>query len=366
MITAFFVISLYGEGYTSSTLAYVGALALLPFLLFSTPGGILADRYSKTKITQATRIASFIIVLLGTLFFFLQSISGTYLCLFLLSAVEALFGPSKYGILPEIYPPEKILYANSVIASFTFFGILIGTALASFFITFSWAFLTLTLLALLQLVLSFFLPTTTPLLVQKKEIFHYQELWLSLKEMKAIEALLPSTLAFAYFLFIGAFLQLNMIPFSLETLNISMQDGGYLFLLSSIGMGLGSFFSHRFSKEKIPLTTTPFLGWGISLSLLGLVLFPKPLFLTIFWLFALGILGGLFLVPLEAYILIASPAPTRGRNFSTANFLSFLFAVLGAVALYLLNDLLGLSARLSFLLIAAVNALFMLFFRRSL
>ena len=71
--------------------------------------------------------------------FAFQSKWGSYAILFLLATQSAIFGPSKYGIVPELVSSEKISKANGLMTSFTFLAIILGTFLASFLIQISQA-----------------------------------------------------------------------------------------------------------------------------------------------------------------------------------------------------------------------------------
>jgi len=368
MIVAFFVIFLTGKELASQVMIETGGLFLIPFLLFSTLGGLLADKFSKKTIIIVTRIIELSILVLAFFSFALYSILGSYILLFLLASTSAIFGPSKYGLIPEVYPRTKIVKANSLIAAFTFFGIILGTGLASFFveITDDHFFLALAasaIFASLSLFISFFLPATPPVYAESKiPMFVYKEIIFSLMEMKRIEKLLPVSLAYAYFLFLGAFLQLNIIPFSIITLNLSVLSGGYLFLLSSIGIALGSFITSKLSKEKINLLFIPGSGLGISVTLFLLAFFPTHIYLICVYLIILGFFGGIFLVVSQSYILFTSPDKTRGRNISTANFFSFFFAALAPLVLYILNIFLNISPRHSFFIVGITNTLIMILF----
>src|ERR1700733_10897813 len=98
----------------------VGALFAIPFIFFSMTGGYFADRYSKRSVTIGTKLLE-----LGVMAF---TITGLYLhnlpmecaSVFLISMEAALFGPSKYGLLPELLPENRLSWGNGVIELGTF------------------------------------------------------------------------------------------------------------------------------------------------------------------------------------------------------------------------------------------------------
>ncbi|MCH9610368.1 MAG: hypothetical protein S4CHLAM81_04710 [Chlamydiales bacterium] len=371
LIAAYFLIAQLGVEKTNEVMATVGTLFILPFLLFSNVGGVFADRFSKSQIIWITRICELVTVLFGTLFFSMQWATGAYIALFSLSTSAAIFGPAKYGAIPEVLPIKRILFGNSVIAAFTYLGIIIGTALASFIVGttghhFVYSALLTVLIAFSGTMISLTIPKTA-IENSKKRFppFVYSEIWQALKQMRSIPSLLMATFAFAYLLFLGGFVQLNLIPYAIQILNLSDVYGGYLFMILALGLGCGAYMTDRISQGKIRLQMVPYAGLGISIILLLMYLWHDPWWLVAIWMALLGFLGGIFLVPPQAYILAASPKKDRGRNFATANFFSFFCALLAAGAIYLLNVLLKLTPATSFLFIAILNAITMFFVKFS-
>lgn len=360
MLVAFFAIFLMGAENASEVMAKTSFLFLIPFLLFSIVGGLFADKYSKKWIVVTTRIMEFCLFLFALLAFTLNSIFGAYILLFLLATVSAIFGPTKYSLIPEFYPKERLLVANSIIAGFTFTAIILGTGAASLLVEvshyhFYYAILAALIIAALGFAFSLTLPSIKAADPAKKlPVFIYKELFISLHEMSHLPQLLPAAIAFAYFLFIGAFVQLNIVPFSIQILGLSIISGGYLFLLAAIGIAIGALVTSKITSD---LRLIPYSGFAISLCMLLLAIFPSML-----WLLILGFFGGTFLVPAQNHILEVSPVETRGRNFGTANFMSYCFAILASLALYLLNTVLGLLPETSFIIIALLNAVVMIFF----
>ncbi len=357
-IVIYFLIYYKGHESASYIMAITGAVFILPFVLFSTLGGLFADRWSKSKIVQFTRMTMVLFLSFALLFVLFQGGNLIYLILFFVAAVAAIFGPSKYGIIPEIVPKEKLLRANGYIAAFTFFGVIGGTGFASWLDwateeNFSWMVGTSVIVALFGALLSFFLSYTEPAAPHKKwPLFPYNDLFSSLKEMRQIPKMLTAVFAYGYFIFIGAFAQMNIIPYSITTLGMSPIVGGYLFLISSVGVGIGSLIAPSLTSR---LTGLPWTGVGLSVGCFLFTLAPHPYWLNLIWLLGLGIMGGLFLVPPQAYIMANSHPEHKGRNFGTANFFSYIFALLAALALYVLNILLELTPALSFTWIGILN-----------
>ena len=370
-IVIYFLIFFQGIEKTPLIMSLTGSIFILPFILFSSLGGIFADRWSKTSIIRFTRCIQLIILIAAILTIYFQAFIMAYFMLFLMSSLSAIFGPSKYGIIPELVTEQGMVKANSYIAAFTFFGIILGTSLASFLHIFlDNHFYQMVAVCLIFTVIGIFcslLIPSLPALNRKKHFpyFIYQEIVDSLREMKSIPFMLLAVFAYSYFLFFGAFVQMNIVPFSIETLHLTPIAGGYLFVFSAIGIGIGAILA---SKTSGKLTILPKSCLGISLSCFLFPFFPHPYWINILWLILLGIFGGLFLVPSQVYILSKSPEKNRGRNFGTANFFSFVFALIAAGYLFLLTSLFRLSASQNFTATAFVNFLvtaFLYYFLRK-
>jgi len=92
----------------------VGTLFSLPFILFSMTGGFLADRYCKRTVTIGTKFIELAVMLLAIVGLGRQDLHLEMAAVFLASTQAALFGPSKYGLLPELLPETKLSWGNGV------------------------------------------------------------------------------------------------------------------------------------------------------------------------------------------------------------------------------------------------------------
>src|SRR4051812_129470 len=106
----------------------VGALFALPFILFSMTGGFFADHYSKRSVTIGIKVFEICVMLFATLGLVLKNLRMELTGVFLMGVHSAIFGPSKYGLLPEILPDKKLSWGNGIIEFGTFAAIILGTA----------------------------------------------------------------------------------------------------------------------------------------------------------------------------------------------------------------------------------------------
>lgn len=361
LLIVYFLIQMEGMEYSYLILASTGATFVIPFLLFSAVSGTLADRYSKRDIIVTTKILELVIMGLAVCAFAFQSKWGCYAILFLLATQSAIFGPSKYGIVPELIPKDKISKINGLMTSFTFLAIILGTFLASFLIqitgrNFIICAIFCTFIAIVGLATSFGIEPTPPSGSKKKiRIFFIREIYQSLKEANQEVSLLPAMFGSAFFLFIGAFTQLNIIPFAVQSLHLSDIEGGYLFFLTALGIGTGALIAGKISGRIVELGLVPFGALGISISAFLLDGFSSQLLYVLPTVTLLGVFGGLFEIPLDSYIQVASPKQSRGQMVAATNFMSFLGVLLASALVYLNSEVFGLESDKGFTIIGVLS-----------
>ena len=100
----------------------------LPFLLFSMAGGFLADRFSKRTVTIGVKLLEILIMSFATLGLLLRSLPLGLAAIFLMGLHSAIFGPSKYGLLPELLPERRLSWGNGILELGTFLAIITGMA----------------------------------------------------------------------------------------------------------------------------------------------------------------------------------------------------------------------------------------------
>ncbi len=367
LVLVFFLIDIEGVGKANNILSLTGAIFVIPFILFSSLAGVLADRFSKSRLIMLIKAAEIVIMSLILFAFAFQSRLAGYCLLFLLTTQEALFGPSKYGIIPELVPRAMVPKANGLITSFTYLAIIIGTFLASFMTEITNRHFVLVgafclLIAIVGFLATFGIRYIPPKGVKGKiNPFFLQEIYHTLKICKEKKHLLVAMSSSAFFLFIGAFTQLNIIPFAIQSLHLNEIAGGYLFLSTALGIVLGAFIAGRVSKKNIELGLACFAGFLIALSFFLLGIFSAHLIPVVLFLFFLGLFGGTFIVPFDSYIQVFSPEAQRGHAIGATNFLSFCGVLIASFALYFFNEMIGFTSAESFFMMGIVTFLYSLF-----
>lgn len=354
LLIIYFFIQLEGIENSPIILASTGAVFVLPFLLFSSSAGLLADRYSKSRIIVATKILELVIMLLGLAAFLYASKWGSYCILFLLAVQAALFSPSKYGIIPEMVPPEKISKSNGAMTSCTYLAIILGTFLASFILditnrNFTIAASFCIVVSILGVFTSLFIEYTNPSGSRKELNVHFiSEIYKTLKSVRKEPSLLAAILGSAFFLFLAAYVQLNVIPFAVQSLNLTDVQGGYLFLLTAIGIGTGSIIAGKLSGTTVELALPPLAALGITICFFLLNAFSTDLWVCIPLVITIGLFGGIYLIPLDSYVQIASPKQIIGQAVAASTFLSFFGVLCASGLLYLVSQILGFTAAQGF------------------
>ncbi len=371
-LTMFFIIDQLGASESSSILFSVGVYYVLPFLLFSSIGGSLADRFSKQKLIIYLKFLEVFVMLLGVGAFLMKSPGACYAVLFLMSLQSALFSPPKYSIIPELVSEEKIAKANGLITSSTYIAIIVGSFLASFITqitnrNFIIAGIFCVIIAIAGALFSLGIPKVERQ-NQKRKLnpIVIQEIYRTLNFCKKSPIFLMSVLGSSFFLFIGAFIQLNIIPYTMTTLNLSDVAGGYLFLSSSIGIVLGAYLSGKSTKGALNLGLSSLASLFIAFFFILLPCLSFSVGLTAICLNLLGFSGGLFVIPFDAYIQTHAPKEKRGEIIACVNFLSFCGVLLAPILLFLFTGVLKLSNGFGFVITGLLNLGFFIYLLKRL
>lgn len=360
-LLVYFLIQMEGLENSPRILAITGAVFVAPFLLFSSTSGTLADRLSKRNIIVFTKILEFVIMAAGVLAFVFASKLMSLIILFMMATSSAIFGPSKYGIIPELVASDRISQANGLLSMFTFLAIIAGTFLPSFLLdhtgyNFILASFFCTAIALIGLLTSFCIEETPPGGSDKKVNPRIiKEIYDTLKLAKEEPSLLMAVLASAYFMFCAAFFQLNMIPYAVTMLGLTDLQGGYLFCLTALGIGTGSVLAGKISGKEVELALVPLGGIGLTVGCFFLDYFSTDVSMVVPMVIILGMFGGIYVIPLDSYIQTASPKEYRGQVVAAGNFLSFFGVLLACGFLDIISQSLGLEPDTGFFIIGMMT-----------
>ena len=123
----FLILFKIGGPDAEALITLAGAIFIAPFFFLSGLGGQLADRFDKAKVAQRLKFSEIAAAGLAVLGFALHSVPILFVALFLFGTIAALFGPIKYGILPDHLKREELPAGNALVEGATFMAILLGT-----------------------------------------------------------------------------------------------------------------------------------------------------------------------------------------------------------------------------------------------
>src|SRR2546430_1577209 len=255
----------------------VGVLFAAPFILFSLMGGYLADRFSKRAVTIWTKVFEVGVMLFATAALVGPNLKLALAAIFLVCTQGAFFGPSKYGLLPELLPQERLSWGNGILELGTFLAIIIGSVSGSFLAeafggreVYSGALLLG--FTIVGLAWSFGISRVPAADPAKK--FHSTSLidvWSPVKLIRRDRVLRLAVLGNTYFFFGVGTLQFNNFIYGQDVLHIRSTEGGFLQAAIAIGIGLGSVAAGYLSGGKnedglIPLGSIGVTGFGLCLA----------------------------------------------------------------------------------------------------
>ncbi len=310
--------------------ALAGALFAAPFILFSMLGGWLADRFSKPLIMGYVKLAEIGIMLFAALALAWGWSALELAAIFLMGCHSAVFAPSKYGVLPELLPHDRLSWGNGILELLTFLGIIFGIAAAGLLAeTFAghqgWSGLLLAALALFGWACSrgiCRLPAANPRCAPR--INPVTDLWARLRLMRLDRDLWRACWGNTGFFFVAALVQMNLMIYGQDVLRLTQAQNAYLTLALALGIGVGSVAAGYASRGKIEYRLVPIGAAGLALCSLPMGLPGVSLPVFVACLAGLGFSAGLFIVPIAA-VLQHRPAPEdKGAVQGAANVLSFL------------------------------------------
>ncbi len=366
LLVVFFLIGLKGPEAASLMTSVVGAIFVIPFLLFTPIAGILADRYSKRNISVVVKVTEMLCMAIAILAFYLRNEWIAYGVVFLMSTQSALFGPSKYGIVKELVGEDRLSRANSLLVLFTYLAIIVGTGLAPSVDHLTGGnYMLAASVCLLIAVAGLFAirqVEVTPGQGGERRISPnvFGMIWKTLVSIRHDGFLLMAVIASAYFLLIAGFVQINLIPYGMEMLGISEQNSAYLFLLAAVGIGLGAWLVGRLSGKRIELGLVPVGVAGVIIGAFGLYLFPYSLPTACVMVFVLGLSAGFYIVPVEAFVQYRSPDKRRGEILAAKGFLAWIGVLLSAILLYVFAELLQITPAQGFLVVGVATFIMMI------
>jgi acyl-[acyl-carrier-protein]-phospholipid O-acyltransferase / long-chain-fatty-acid--[acyl-carrier-protein] ligase len=328
----------------------IGALFALPFILFSMTGGYLADRFSKRSVTVGTKWME-----VGVMLFALVALARANLAMeaagvFLISSQGAIFGPSKYGLLPEILPERKLSWGNGVIELGTFLASISATVAAGYLAYYFrgrqiWSGLALLCFTFVGLATSMGITRVPAANTERKfNANQFGDLIAQIKSIYSDRLLCWAVVGNTYLWFLAALLQFTIVIYGHDILRIDDRHISYLQAAVAIGIGVGSLVTGYLSRGQVEYGLVP-IG-AVGMTVLGFLSAGHGLSLAQagVYLGTLGFFGGFYAVPLNALIQHRPEPGRKGGIIAAANLLSFVGVFLAAGAYFALAEWMHLSA----------------------
>jgi len=328
----------------------IGALFILPFLLFSATAGQLTDKFDKTKMIRFVKNLEIAIMLIAAWGFVRADAVILLGCVFLMGLHSTLFGPVKFAYLPQVLDARELTGGNGMVEMGTFVAILLGQVAGGLLVavpqighlSVAIACVAVALIgrAVAQAIPP--APATDPGLVVNWN--PVSETWRNLQLAHENIVVFRSLLGISWMWFFGAVFLSQFPSFAKEVLHGNEQVASLLLVVFSIGIGVGSLLCETLSRRQVEIGLVPLGAIGMSVFAIdlyfaarGLPVVPEMglgafLHQAAHWrvmadLALLSLFAGLYSVPMYALIQLRSQPTHRARIIAANNILNALFMI---------------------------------------
>src|SRR4051812_12752287 len=340
----------------------IGALFILPFLLFSATSGQLTDKFDKITMIRFVKNLEIAIMLIAAFGFYKHNVAVLLLCTFLMGLHSTLFGPVKFAYLPQVLGERELTGGNGMVEMGTFVAILLGQVAGGLlvgvadvgrhYVAFACVAVALVGRAAAQFVPAS--PSTDPGLVINWN--PVSETWRNLKLAHGNLVVFRSLLGISWMWFFGAAFLAEFPSFAKDVLHGDERVASLLLVVFSLGIGIGSLLCEVLSRRHVEIGLVPLGAIGMSVfaidlyfashglppsagySLAGFVAQPAH-WRVMADLGLLSLFAGLYSVPMYALIQLRSQPSHRARIIAANNILNALFMITSAVIVGLLIKL---------------------------
>ncbi|MDB5848064.1 MAG: glycerol acyltransferase [Rhodoferax sp.] len=356
----------------------IGALFILPFLLFSATSGQLTDKWDKTRMIRFVKTLEIGIMALAAVGFMTANVVILLACTFLMGLHSTLFGPVKFAYLPQVLSHRELTGGNGMVEMGTFVAILLGNVAGGLLVAVpeighTQVAIACVLLALVGRVVAQFIPPTPATDPGLK--INWNPVTETIRNLKLAHGNLVvfrSLLGISWMWFFGAVFLSQFPSFAKEVLHGDEQVASLLLVVFSIGIGTGSLLCEVLSRRHVEIGLVPLGAIGMSVFAIDLYFASRGLppadglHLRAFiaqpahWrvmadLALLSLFAGLYSVPMYALIQMRSQPTHRARIIAANNILNALFMIASSVIAGALLGA-GFSIPQIFLVVGIANA----------
>ena len=332
----------------------IGALFILPYLLFSATSGQITDKFEKTRIIRFVKNLEIVIMALAAYGFLYEQVPVLLVCTFLMGLHSTLFGPVKFAYLPQALDERELTGGNGMVEMGTFVAILLGNVVGGMLIAVPdigrmQVAIGCIAAALAGRVVAQFIPaapaTDSGLKINWNPV---SETWRNLKMAHESPVVFRSLLGISWMWFFGAVFLSQFPSLAREVLHGNEQVASFLLVVFSIGIGTGSLLCEVLSRRHVEIGLVPLGAIGMSVFAIDLYFATRALppaetlalgqfvSLSYHWrvmadLALLSLFAGLYSVPMYALIQLRAQATHRARIIAANNILNALFMIASSV-----------------------------------
>ena len=356
----------------------IGALFILPYVLFSATSGQLADKWDKTRLIRLVKSLEIAIMLIAAWGFVSGLVPVLLLCTFLMGLHSTLFGPVKFAYMPQVLSERELTGGNGMVEMGTFVAILLGQVAGGLLVAVpavghAEVAVACVLLALLGRGVAQAIPATPATDPGLKINWNpVSETWRNLRLARENVVVFRSLLGISWMWFFGAVFLSQFPSFAKEVLHGDEKVASLLLVVFSVGIGIGSLLCEVLSRRHVEIGLVPLGAIGMSVFAIDLYFASRGLppaeqmGLAAFvaqpahWhvmadLLLLSLFAGLYSVPMYALIQMRSQPTHRARIIAANNILNALFMIGSSVIAGALLGA-GFSIPQVFLFVGLANA----------
>jgi len=357
----------------------VAGLFILPFFLFSSLAGQIADKYEKSFLIRIIKLVEIILMCLTAAAFETMHLWWLIFLLFCMGTQSTFFGPLKFSILPQLLNDDELVAGNGLVNAGTNIAILTGTLCGGLFILSPlgrhYISAGVVGVAVAGYAASRFIPTaepSSPGLRIDRNLF--RSTWEMLVYPFCNRDVFCSIIGISWFWFLGSVFLAQFPSFAKDALGGDEQVSTLFLVLFSVGVGAGATFCNKLLKGRVS-------GKYLSCSLIGMSLFIVMLYIfsaaapaggelisalqfirgpraagIVFAMFMIAACGGLYSVPMYAMMQRMTPESHMARVIASLNIIDSLGMVAAAMLTALMISA-GVSISGIFLSMAFLNLL---------
>lgn len=354
--------------------ALAGGLFILPFFLFSALAGQLADSTDKTKMIRLIKTAEIAIMIVGSVGIWFHNVPLMLLALFAMGVHSTFFGPIKYAILPQHLEDDEVLAGTGWVEAGTYIAILGGTIVGGLTPPHI-AIPGIIIVAIIGRLTANYVPSAPPESEAKGLVIDYnvfRSSWRLVNSTMHIPRLFLAIVSISFFWAIGAILAAQFPPLVKNALGADNTVATLFTAIFSVGVAIGSIVVNRLLKGHVSARYSPgsvivmglfvldlwwsVKGWNHAGG--GLMGWREFLSLTagdriIIDLLGIAIAGGMFVVPLYAFLTTTVAKSQTARTVAANNIVNSGFMVAAALLLSVLIGM-GLTIDDTLLMVAAM------------